>query len=278
MSDCTTVSIGLPVYNGEQTIRFAIESLLSQTHGDFVLQVSDNGSTDGTPDLLHEYSRQDSRVEVSSLKQNIGAVANFKSLLQQSDGKYFMWAACDDRWERDFLAKGASILDENPDVGFAFPTFKLASQLLPLQKKVAPETFSMVEDLDRRVRVMKFANLHPLSHKCNLVYSLFRREMLVDACAKQDLNDDGLLSMVILSMGRGKLIDSHSFVKCYRLFWPGMFPVLEAEQCSRSNDLHLRHSNPDCSQFLFSAPEQAASIVVLVTLSRMNMEFMRRGD
>ena len=86
----------------------------------------------------------------------------------------------------------------------------------------------MVEHHDRRVRVMNFANLHPMCHKCNLVYSLFRRDLIVDACAKQDIGDDGLLSMVILGMGRGKLMDSHSFLKCYRTLWPGMFPRLRS--------------------------------------------------
>ena len=50
-----TVSIGLPVYNGERHLRSAVDSLLQQTFTDFELIISDDGSTDKTLDIAKEY-------------------------------------------------------------------------------------------------------------------------------------------------------------------------------------------------------------------------------
>ena len=51
------VSIGMPVYNGDQYIREALDSLLAQTFTDFELIISDNASTDRTSEICREYAR-----------------------------------------------------------------------------------------------------------------------------------------------------------------------------------------------------------------------------
>ena len=50
------VTVLLPVHNGERYLRAAIDSLLEQTLGDFELLVVDDGSTDGTPQILADYA------------------------------------------------------------------------------------------------------------------------------------------------------------------------------------------------------------------------------
>jgi glycosyltransferase involved in cell wall biosynthesis len=56
------ISILLPVYNSSATIEKAIESLLRQTYGDFEVVAVDDGSTDGTTEILHHLEKRDSRV------------------------------------------------------------------------------------------------------------------------------------------------------------------------------------------------------------------------
>ena len=53
------LSVGLPVYNGEQFFGEALDSLLGQTYKDFELIISDNASTDGTADICLRYAEQD---------------------------------------------------------------------------------------------------------------------------------------------------------------------------------------------------------------------------
>jgi glycosyltransferase involved in cell wall biosynthesis len=90
------VSIGLPVYNGELFVREALDSLLDQTFKDFELIISDNASTDSTGSICNEYAKRDTRIRYIRQTKNIGAVPNFKFVLDEAAGEYFMWAAADD--------------------------------------------------------------------------------------------------------------------------------------------------------------------------------------
>ncbi|MDE6838166.1 MAG: glycosyltransferase, partial [Acutalibacter sp.] len=56
------VSIVLPVYNGEAYLRQAIESVLAQTYENWELIMVDDCSTDGSPAIMEEFARRDSRV------------------------------------------------------------------------------------------------------------------------------------------------------------------------------------------------------------------------
>jgi len=91
-----TVSIGMPVYNGEKYIRESLDSLLSQTFTEFELLISDNASTDGTEAICREYAARDSRIRYVRQNENRGAAANFELVLYKAQGEYFMWMACDD--------------------------------------------------------------------------------------------------------------------------------------------------------------------------------------
>jgi glycosyltransferase involved in cell wall biosynthesis len=118
-----TVSIGMPVYNGEEYIREALDSLLAQTFTDFELIISDNCSTDKTQEICNEYSTRDSRIIYIRQDMNIGPAANFEFVLQKSSGKYFMWAAHDDRWKCTFLEKLVAILMSDRECGLAFSNY-----------------------------------------------------------------------------------------------------------------------------------------------------------
>ena len=54
------ITIGLPLYNGEKTLRRTLDSLLQQTFTDFILIISDNGSTDSSSKICLEYQKKDS--------------------------------------------------------------------------------------------------------------------------------------------------------------------------------------------------------------------------
>ncbi len=93
----------MPVYNGEPFIRVALDSLLAQTFTDFELIISDNASTDETEAICREYATKDLRIHYIRQPENRGALANFKFVLDQAQGEYFMWAAADDRWESNWI-------------------------------------------------------------------------------------------------------------------------------------------------------------------------------
>ncbi|MEM3088782.1 MAG: glycosyltransferase [Candidatus Bathyarchaeia archaeon] len=110
------VSIGMPVFNGEKYIRQALDSILAQTYQDFELIISDNASTDDTPQICRVYAAKDNRIRYYRNKRNLGATRNFNRVFELSSGVYFKWAAYDDVISPDFLEKCVRVLDQDPSI------------------------------------------------------------------------------------------------------------------------------------------------------------------
>lgn len=114
------VSIGLPVYNGQNFMGQAIESLLAQTFEDFELIISDNASTDRTEEICCTFAAHDKRIRYIRNAENIGLVRNYNQVFTLSYGEYFKWADHDDMCRQDFLMRCVQALDENPSVVLAY--------------------------------------------------------------------------------------------------------------------------------------------------------------
>ena len=119
MSAVPRLSVGLPVYNGANYLAESIEALLGQTYGDFELIISDNASTDSTPDICQHYAQQDSRIRYFRQPRNVGLAPNHNFAVEQARGELFKWASNDDLYARDLLERCVGALDENPDVVLA---------------------------------------------------------------------------------------------------------------------------------------------------------------
>lgn len=111
--DTPLISIGMPVFNGELTIRGAIDSVLNQNYKNFELIISNNQSTDLTHSICQEYAASDRRVKYIRQSVNIGSALNFKYVLEKAVGKYFIWAAADDFRSSDFLEENVGFLEFN---------------------------------------------------------------------------------------------------------------------------------------------------------------------
>ncbi len=114
------VTIGLPVFNGEDYIELALQSLLSQTFTDFELIISDNGSQDATPDICARYAELDPRVTYFREEENRGAAWNYNRLVAEARGEYFKWASHDDLCAPDFLLRCMQAMDSSPDCVLCF--------------------------------------------------------------------------------------------------------------------------------------------------------------
>lgn len=99
----TPLSVALPVYNGADYIREALDSILAQSHGDFTLVVSDNCSTDDTPAILAEYAARDPRVRVSRSEKFLGQADNINRAVRLCDTEWIKLFCHDDLMDRDCL-------------------------------------------------------------------------------------------------------------------------------------------------------------------------------
>ena len=106
MTQCTTaIAILLATYNGETYLASQLDSLLSQSYGNWHLYVHDDGSTDATPTILHRYAVMYPRqVTLLDYPAQGGAYANFMSLLQRVEAPYYMFCDQDDVWHREKIA------------------------------------------------------------------------------------------------------------------------------------------------------------------------------
>ncbi|HBF34746.1 TPA: glycosyl hydrolase, partial [Candidatus Sumerlaeota bacterium] len=104
----------IPVYNCEDYLSQAIESVLAQTFSDFELIVLDNCSTDNTLAIAQSFS--DPRIRIQTSPSNIGAEGNFNRALKEATGKYIKLLCADDFLYPDCLAKQVAALENDPDV------------------------------------------------------------------------------------------------------------------------------------------------------------------
>lgn len=89
------ISFIVPVYNGERFLHTCLDSILSQSEKDIELILINDGSTDGSADILHKYAMQDARVRVLTQKnQGVSAARNLG--FSKANGDYICFFDCDD--------------------------------------------------------------------------------------------------------------------------------------------------------------------------------------
>jgi GT2 family glycosyltransferase len=109
------VSVVLPVYNGERFLTDAVDSILAQTFRDFELIGIDDGSLDGSGEILDRFALADSRVR--ALRQaNAGIIAALNRGLALARGEFIARMDADDVAHPERLARQAAFLDAHPDI------------------------------------------------------------------------------------------------------------------------------------------------------------------
>lgn len=193
-----TVAIGLPVYNGEKTLKAALDSLLAQSFIDTEIIISDNASTDGTAAICKDYAARDQRIRYIRQDSNLGAAANFKFVLDEARSPYFMWAACDDIRSPDFVETNVKFLGANSDY-----VASTSPNCFEGQDPQSPDlvTFALEGSIEDRFDA--FLNDCWVSH--GIFYAVIRRDVLLD-CTEVGKHYLGLDWAIILFMAsRGSI-------------------------------------------------------------------------
>jgi cellulose synthase/poly-beta-1,6-N-acetylglucosamine synthase-like glycosyltransferase len=120
------ISVIIPVYNGEKTIRETIESVLSQTFTDFELIVINDGSQDATLQIVERI--QDARLKVFSYP-NSGQATSRNRGIARACGEYISFIDADDLWTPDKLEAQLKGLQDNPQAAVAYSWTKCIDEL-----------------------------------------------------------------------------------------------------------------------------------------------------
>ncbi|MGH9553311.1 MAG: glycosyltransferase family 2 protein [Terriglobales bacterium] len=110
------ISICLPAYNGQEFIAAAIESVLSQTHGQFELLIADDCSTDGTYEIVQKYARDNNKIISWQNEKRLGLFANYNRCLEQARGELIKPFAQDDELKPTALSRMAEVFAATPEL------------------------------------------------------------------------------------------------------------------------------------------------------------------
>lgn len=177
MSKCARppLKIGMPVYNGERFIGEALLSLVNQSYTDWELLIADNASTDKTREICESFVATDSRIRYIRHAENIGPGPNFRFLLERTDSKYFMWAACDDLWAPEFIASCMGRLLQDKTLGMAFTGLEVIDSFgQPIRNCSEIPRYSGPANLSTIARYVWSPEVHG---KANLIYSIYRTDV-----------------------------------------------------------------------------------------------------
>ena len=167
------VSIGLPVYNGENYLAEALDSILTQTYADFELIISDNASTDRTKGICGAYAAKDRRIRYYHNEKNLGAAKNYNRVFELSSGEYFKWAAHDDLCAPELLERSVDVLDREPEAIMCY-----AKTILIVEQGEIIEYHHDGFDLRSPKPQERFRQFFHSSAWCHPVFGLIRSSVL----------------------------------------------------------------------------------------------------
>lgn len=83
-----TISVIMSVYNNEEYLSEAIESVLNQSYKDFEFIITDDASTDRSREIIEKYAKKDSRIKILNNEKNIGLTKSLNNMIEISSGEY----------------------------------------------------------------------------------------------------------------------------------------------------------------------------------------------
>ena len=107
------VSVGIPCYNAEKTVAWAVQSVLKQTHKEFVLYLIDDGSKDKTLEIIKSFA--DDRIQVIADGENRGLAARLNQIIDLCETELLFRMDADDIMFPERLQKQIAYMGKHPE-------------------------------------------------------------------------------------------------------------------------------------------------------------------
>lgn len=108
-------SVIIPLYNKAPYVQKTVESVLGQTLGDYELIIIDNGSSDGSSEIVAGFT--DPRIRIVRLEENVGVSNARNKGVEMATAPYIAFLDADDWWEPTFLEEMSGLIERHPDTG-----------------------------------------------------------------------------------------------------------------------------------------------------------------
>jgi len=109
------VSVGVPMFNGIDVIKRAVDSLINQSYENLEIIIVDDCSKDDSFQLVSKLYSNNQNIKIYRNKKNIGLTENCNKIFKLSSGKYFFWNAQDDFRDKFYVEKCLNLMEKNPD-------------------------------------------------------------------------------------------------------------------------------------------------------------------
>jgi glycosyltransferase involved in cell wall biosynthesis len=225
------VSIGLPVYNGDAYVKLALDSLADQTYENLEVIISDNGSTDDTPDICRAYAEKYDFMKYFGYEENRGLAWNRNNAFHLASGEYFMWFSHDDLIHKEYVAKCVAAINAREDTCIVYSKIEVIDsegQTIPFDEDLP--------DLDVDDVVERFWHcLSPQRYNQSVIFGLIRRSdmastplhgdyVAADRCLVARLSLKGKIYQVpeILFFRRKHIDNIGSTIDDMKVYQPGV--------------------------------------------------------
>ena len=203
------VSIGIPVFNGDikknpysTDITKSLTSILNQSYKNIEIIISDNASTDNTPNIIKKLCSSDQRIKYYRQPNIITPDENFNFVLEKSNGKYFKWNCHDDFISHDFIEKNIELLEKNEKF-----VFSSSPSCFDYEFNVKKNNLKFDFNLNLYERIKYFYKIRSYCH--SMFYGLIRKKNLENRTdiTKCYFAMDWIIILELLFQGRFQTID-----------------------------------------------------------------------
>jgi len=180
MSRDPKVVLGMPAYSRPDVLPRTLESLLSQTYGDFALLIVDDDPSPETAAIVETYAREYPRVSYEANGRRLGMVGNWRKTFRRARktypaSPYFAWVSDHDVWHARWLEEMVAVLDAHPNVVLAYPE---NLRMMADQSRMAIKVFETVGMPSPGDRLRTSARSMLAG---DMIYGLMRAQPLEDA-------------------------------------------------------------------------------------------------
>jgi glycosyltransferase involved in cell wall biosynthesis len=174
------IVLGMPAYNRPDALPRALESLLSQTRGDFAVVIVDDKPTPDVRAVVDSYAASDPRIVYEPNTERLGMIGNWRKAFERAralypDSEYFAWVSDHDMWHPRWLEVLSEALDAHPDAVLAFP---LMQRVYPQRRRSVTRRFAT---LGVRSPLGRLRAAQTGMAAGNCIYGLFRATALARA-------------------------------------------------------------------------------------------------
>ena len=222
------VSVVMAVYNAQEYVSDAIESILCQTYNDFEFIIIDDGSSDDSLNIIQTYS--DPRIKVIRNKENLKLIKSLNLGLQEARGRYIVRMDADDVSRPDRIEKQIIYMDSHPDCVLCGTSYRTFGDGVTSRNIVYPGD-------NQSIRYHMLSNTHFLHPS-----TCYRREVVEKQLLKYSEDflhvEDHWFFFELLHHGKGHIMKE--VLLDYRIHGQNVSVIHTANQLSTQNTIRIK--------------------------------------